>query len=240
MINLDKTYLRKDVRYLLAMSMGVDSVAAFMYLMDKGYNVYPIHFNHKLRDRNDIMEERYRELCAALQIDPIVGRGCFDDDATEADFREARFRFFGVTVSNILGDWVSNDYPCLITAHHLNDWVESYLMNCLRGHPDHAPFKTVDYRSLYDDDSSYYRVIHPFLASKKSDLVEYAERNFIAGQRGIGWVVNDDSNNGVKRSRRNWIRNILIPLLSGVDINLEKFALRKVISEQEIRKYHHQ
>lgn len=228
MIKLDKTFLCKSKRYVLAMSMGVDSVAAFMYLRDKGYSVYPVHFNHRLRERNDIMEKRYRELCAALHIEPIVDWGCFDDDATEADFRKARLRFYDRSVSSVLGHWVHNGYPGLITAHHLNDWVENYLMNCLRGHPIHTPIKPVAVR-YPDKPNSAYHFIHPFLASRKSDLVEYAERNFIAGIRGIGWVVSDESNSVLKGSRRNWVRNILVPLLGGVEVNLEKFALRQIM-----------
>lgn len=56
MIKLIKNILPKEKEYFFAISMGVDSVAGYLFLKNKGYTVHPIHFNHKLRNQNDAME----------------------------------------------------------------------------------------------------------------------------------------------------------------------------------------
>jgi tRNA(Ile)-lysidine synthase TilS/MesJ len=104
----------------------------------------------------------------------------------------------------------------IITAHHLNDWVESYLMNCLRGNPERRPFEVLT-------DFGNFRVIHPFLLTKKVDFHQYIERNMM-----MKFFVEDETNFITKGSRRNWVRNDLIPSLKSQDISLEKYAKRCV------------
>ena len=48
----------KHQQIFVALSMGVDSLAAFFYLQKLGYNVTALHFNHKLRKQNDLMEKK--------------------------------------------------------------------------------------------------------------------------------------------------------------------------------------
>lgn len=211
MIKIIKQIAPKDKHYFIAVSMGLDSVAALFWLRNKGYNITPLHFNHNLRAQNGTMQERFLQLCKDLNLEgrTDVGIGL----KTEDDCRKARLKFY----SNVANNGI------IITAHHLNDWVESYLLNCLRGHPNHTPFELV---SEFPD----FRIIHPFLLSKKLDFKQYLERN--------GWmkyVVEDSSNNIVKGSRRNWVRTAIIPQMTAQKLSLEKFAKRRILKKISVK-----
>ena len=92
MIKIIKQIVTLDKPCYFAISMGVDSVAAYLWMVNKGYKVTPIHFNHGLRDQNDLMESKFIELCGATNKKPIVGKG--SNLSTEADCREARLNFY--------------------------------------------------------------------------------------------------------------------------------------------------
>lgn len=207
MIKIIKPILSKDEHYYLSLSMGIDSVAIFHFLLSKNYKITPIHFNHGLRKQNDIMEEKFHNICEKFRLKGKSTKG--SGFITEAECRSARLGFYELVASN----------GKIITAHHLNDWVESYLLNCFRGKPNHKPFELIS-------EFPKFKILHPFLKSRKKDFKQYALRNGL-----IEFVVEDETNNIVKGSRRNWIRNILIPMMKDQKLNLEKYALRKIQEE---------
>jgi tRNA(Ile)-lysidine synthetase-like protein len=206
MIKVIKSILPKNQQYYLAVSMGVDSVAALFWLRSKGYKITPLHFNHNLRPQNYTMQERFFDLCNDFNFNGKSDVGL--NLITEADCRKARLDFYAREAAG----------STIITAHHLNDWVENYLLNCFRGHPNHIPIPL-------ESNFNNFNLIHPFLLSKKSDFKQYLERN--------GWlkyVVEDESNNVVKGSRRNWVRNAIIPEMERQKLSLENYAKRKINS----------
>jgi tRNA(Ile)-lysidine synthase TilS/MesJ len=204
MIKVIKQILPKDRHYHLAVSMGVDSVAALMWLRSKGYKVTPLHFNHNLRSQNGTMQNKFLELCSFLGLEGKTDIGI--NLKTEAECRDARLNFYSKAAQG----------GTIITAHHLNDWIESYLLNCLRGHPAKHPFEL---ESKFPN----FNVIHPFLPSRKEDFKQFLERN-----GWMEWVVQDESNSVVKGSRRNWIRGAMIPQMKSQKLSLEKYAKRRI------------
>ena len=72
--------------------MGVDSVAGYLFLKNKGYTVHPLHFNHKHRNQNDMMANKFVELCNSTNERPIVGYG--ENLQTEAECSNARLNFY--------------------------------------------------------------------------------------------------------------------------------------------------
>lgn len=205
MIKIIKQLLPKDSHYHVAVSMGVDSVAALLWLRWKGYSFTPLHFNHNLRAQNGTMQERFLELCGFLGTEgkTEIWRKGF---GTESECRDARLDFYSRAAKG----------GTIITAHHLDDWIESYLLNCLRGHPNKHPFNL---QSKFPD----FTVIHPFLLSRKRDFKQFLERN-----DWMKWVVEDQSNAVIKGSRRNWIRCNIIPEMTRQRLSLEKYAKRRV------------
>lgn len=210
MIKIIKDVAPKNQRYYFAVSMGVDSVSAYFWMKMKGYDVTPIHFNHRLRKQNDLMETKFVELCDATNAPKIIGYG--KDLNTEADCRVARLKFY---------ESVVEEDANILTAHHLNDWVESYLLNCFRGHPNHTAISFVS-------DFVKFSLVHPFLLTRKSDFVQFAERNNL-----MRFVVTDETNSTTVGSRRNWIRNVIVPEMTNQKLSLEKFAEKRIKKELE-------
>ena len=204
MIKIIKEILPKDKKYYFAVSMGVDSVAAYLFLRSKGYKVTPVHFNHKLRIQNDLMEQKYIELCKFTNVYPIVGHG--ENLTTESDCRNARLNFYKQFCHN----------ETIITAHHMNDWIESYLLNCFRGQPNND---CIELTSEFES----FKIIHPFLLSRKKDFEQYLERNNY-----LCYTIQDETNFICKGSRRNWIRKQIFPEMIKNKLSLEKFAERKI------------
>jgi tRNA(Ile)-lysidine synthetase-like protein len=211
MIKIVKQVLPKDRHYHVAVSMGSDSVAALFWMRWKGYDITPVHFNHNLRAQNGVMHDKFLELCHHLGLDKksevwLKGFG------TEAECRDARLEFFARECRG----------STIVTAHHLDDWVESYLLNCFRGHPNHHPFEL---ESQFPD----FKIAHPFLPTTKRDFTEFLERN-----GWTEWVVRDETNSSTSGSRRNWIRHNIIPEMSRQKLSLEKYARRRIKRLAEI------
>jgi len=207
MIRVIGELLDRSRPYFVALSMGVDSLAAFFWLKNNGYQITPVHFNHGLRPQNDEMLNQFLKLCDDFNLSGLHESGC--GLKTEQDCREARLAFYAKVGGSIL------------TAHHLNDWVEGYLLNCFRGHAEHTPIP------LWSDFPNF-RLIHPFLLSRKKDFFEYLERN-----DWIRYTVEDESNSFLKGSRRNWVRSVIVPEMIAQKISLEKFAKKNILSAVE-------
>jgi tRNA(Ile)-lysidine synthetase-like protein len=205
MIKAVKQVLPKDRKYHVAVSMGADSVAALFWMRWKGYEVTPMHFNHNLRAQNAVMHDRFLRLCEKLGLEgesEIWGKGF----GTEAECRDARLDFYRRKAKR----------ETIVTAHHLDDWVESYLLNCFRGHPNKNPFEL---ESRFPD----FTIVHPFLPTSKRDFEEFLERNGWAH-----WVVQDETNSSTSGSRRNWIRHNILPEMARQKLSLEKYAKRRI------------
>lgn len=204
MIKIIEEIAPRENEYFVAVSMGVDSLSALFWLKSKGYQVTPLHFHHNLRPQNDEMLQRFLELCKEFNLDGRYETGY--NLKTESQCREARLSFYSRAAKN----------GKIITAHHLDDWIEAYLLNCFRGHPDHTP---IPLTSNFED----FCLIHPFLLSTKNDFQQYLRRN--------GWikyVVEDESNKVIKGSRRNWVRHAIIPSMAEQKLSLVRFATKKI------------
>ena len=105
----------------------------------------------------------------------------------------------------------SLDFP-VITAHNLDDCVETWIFSSMHGAP-----KVINY--------SYGNVIRPFLLVKKSEIVNYAVRH------NLSWVE-DESNLDISYMR-NYIRHEIVPRALVVNPGIHKVVARKVKERNE-------
>jgi len=195
--------------------MGVDSVAAAHYCvtkLSKQYNriISPRHFNHNLRKQNDLMETSYISMLCDVRFrqmghKPINLMG-YIKDKSEDGLRQARL------------EYIKNNVDCtiFITAHHLDDATESYMMNVLRGKEGFLPIPFIT-------EVGSNLIVHPFIFTKKADFRQYAERNDL-----MQYVVEDETNKVTKGSRRNFIRNEIMPLLQREKMGLSTIVEKKM------------
>lgn len=185
-----------------AVSMGEDSVALSHFLSQGFRRICLVYVNHgtSYADSAQAKFEQYihwlnKQRKSKFPITGIVKKNNnYTEGMSEAELRDIRY--------NLIGDAIkenSNNGEVII-CHHLNDCVESYLMNCLNGVPEYAPIPKVTVRD------KTYRVIRPFLTTSKKSIINYINNNNLSE-----WVVQDPSNNDTEYSRRNWLRHSVIP-----------------------------
>lgn len=192
-------------------SCGVDSIAAAHYCTKKYKRLVTLrHFNHRLRPQNDLMQKTYIKFIAddknySIEGYPPIDLTNYIKDKTEDGLRKARIEYI---INNI-------DCTIFITAHHLDDATESYMMNVLRGKEGYIPIPFIT-------EVGSNLIVHPFLFTKKADFIQYAQRNDL-----LKYVVEDETNKVTKGSRRNFIRNDILPLL-----DREKMGLRTIVEKK--------
>lgn len=193
----------------LAFSGGVDSLAVAHFLKQGGRDVSLLHFNHGCEYSDDI-EAKCRHIAEYLELPLSVGVIANPEpppgESLEAYWRRERYRFFRVFACG-------PDFPHqkVITCHHLDDAVESWVWSSLHGNP-HLIQR--DYKFL----------IRPFLLTEKADFVNYAERHRL--------VAVDDPYNRDNRLTRNYIRCNLLPHAYHVNPGLKKVIKKKYLNNE--------
>lgn len=210
------TYQTATITVML--SSGVDSVAIAHFVAKNKHQlsnilgvpttslvVQAFHFNHKLRDQNDLMEKSAVAFCNDFNI-PLTLKQSSGILVSEAHARNARMTALTESIKDSI----------TLTAHHLNDCVESYLLNTLRGHEGYLPIPF--FTKLQNCVMS-----HPFIFNTKNDFIEYC-KHFNLNK----YIVEDETNKTTKGSRRNLIRNEILPILHRENIVLNKTISNKM------------
>lgn len=193
--------------FTVAVSGGVDSISAAHLLWRMGYNITVAHYNHNYQSCNREMMESVMDFCEdhkiKLYLEEREWRHIPDIGGNvEAVLRESRMKFFRSLNQHI------------ICCHHLDDAVEQYFLNFLRGCPEYIPIR---WETLLKDSNK--SILHPFLATVKEDFETYAENNDL-----MKYVVEDPTNKD-NSFRRNWTRNEILP-------QFKEFGLRKIVRKK--------
>lgn len=182
---------------LLALSGGPDSVYLFHRLIKEGRSFIVAHLNHQIRAESDADEAFVRALAKkhgltfeSKRIDVSAWAKTQKKSLEEAG-RILRYAFFEELRQKHHAEWI-------VTAHHLNDNLETVLMNrqrgCnLRGEIGMQEFDTA--RHLW----------RPLLNTSKAEILTYLNRHRLP--------YRIDSTNEDLRYTRNRIRHKTIPAL---------------------------
>lgn len=189
----------------IAFSGGVDSLAVAHFLKKGGRKVTLLHFNHGC-EFSDEIERQCRQQAVLLDA-PIVVRAinepeCPTGQSLEAYWRGERYKFLSVF-----------DKDPVITCHHLDDAVETWVWSCL-----HGEGKLINYQM-----GNY---IRPFLLNEKETFIEYA--------RGRGLKPVDDPYNRETHLIRNYIRANLLPHAYYVNPGLKKVIKKKYLAHENV------
>lgn len=197
-------------RYLVAVSGGLDSVVLCDLLRRQGYTFVIAHCNFGLRGGESERDEGFvRELAASLQTVAHVKR--FDTASfasqnglsVQEAARELRYAWFeGLLTEDRQNPEVSGGrrHPLrLLTAHHLDDSIETLLINLCKG------TGIAGLRGILPDSG---RALRPLLFAAREEIEEYAEAV------GLRWV--EDSSNREVKYTRNRVRMELLPAMEGI------------------------
>ncbi len=211
--------LRKDGKYLVALSGGADSVSLLLILKSLGYQIEAVHCNFHLRGEESDRDERFCvDLCAEESIP--LHRVHFETQAyaelhkvsTEMAARELRYKYF----EQLRMDMQADD---ICVAHHRDDSVETILLNLVRG---------TGIQGLTGIAPRNGHLIRPLLCVGRLDLEDYLS------QRGQKFVT--DSTNLVDDVRRNKIRLRVIPLLKEINPKAVENIYKSSLYLREVEK----
>lgn len=167
------------MKYLVAVSGGVDSVALLDTLSQvEGNELVVAHFDHGIRSDSAEDERFVRMLAEKYGHQYVSRREELGEDASEAHARSRRYAF--------LREQAKAHDAKIVTAHHLDDLVETVAINLHRG---------TGWRGLAPFHSSISR---PLVHTPKVDIITYAKK------RGLAW--REDSTNASDAYLRNRLR----------------------------------
>ena len=198
-------------RILLTVSGGLDSMVMLHLFASAGFRVSVAHCNFQLRaDESDSDEQFVAVECKQLQIPFYSKRFATNNYATEKGIstqmaaRDLRYAWF-----NELAEQEKFDF--IATAHHLNDAVETTLLNLISG-------RGLD--GFTGIPATNGRIIRPLLFATRTDIENYA------ADYSIAW--REDSSNQSDDYKRNFIRHQVIPQLKQLNPGLEESISRSI------------
>ncbi|MBD2811531.1 tRNA lysidine(34) synthetase TilS [Xenorhabdus sp. Vera] len=191
-------------KILVGFSGGLDSTV-LLHLLVRLRDEYPqtdrdlivlraMHIHHGLNVKADFWVDHCRQVCADWKVDFCTEKVNLDirQNGIEAAAREARYQSFQQALQQD---------EILITAQHLDDQAETFLLALKRGSgpaglssmPSCMPFARTT-------------LIRPLLNASRAELEEYAQ------EQGLKWV--EDDSNQDDRYDRNFLRLHIMPLLN--------------------------
>jgi tRNA(Ile)-lysidine synthase len=209
MLTFNKKYFPNS-KFILALSGGIDSIAACDFLSKKKFNFHAVHVNNKFIEQDDQIAEKVEAFCddRFVPYTILTAQEKYKKGSKEDFCRNVRYELL-----RKYADEYNFNFIC--TAHHLDDCVESYFMNFLKGHPEHTP---IQYFCKYPEVT----IFRPFLLNKKSDFAEYAKKNNLAP-----YILEDELNADLALMR-NWSRKVILPMIEQKYKGLHKVVFKKM------------
>ena len=193
----------KGKKILIACSGGLDSVVLSRLFKELNYDISLAHCNFSLRGKESDEDEKFVILLADKLSIPIFNKK-FNTKAykikhklsTQVAARQLRYQWFEEVCTE-------HSFDYLATAHHLDDDLETFLINLSRG---------TGLRGLIGIPLINEKIIRPFLNFPRADILQYAK------EKNSPW--REDSSNQTSDYLRNKLRIEVIPRLKEVDHNL--------------------
>lgn len=187
---------------LLAISGGIDSMVLLELFRNLPYTIAVAHCNFGLRAaESDGDEDFVKQWCAKNNIRFFTTRFATQEYAEtekcsiQLAARELRYNWFSALLEN-------EGFDYLLTAHHLDDTLETFLINLTRG---------TGLDGLIGIPAQNGTVIRPLLPFGRDEIETYATTNSIAWR--------EDSSNASDKYLRNRLRHQVVPILKELNPN---------------------
>ncbi len=193
------THNKQGNRLIIALSGGIDSVVLLHILSTLAkqlpFKLSAVHVNHGISINAHLWSEFCCNLCYALGVPIHVAYLQIRKESgksLEAIARDERYRIF----SGLYADYV-------VQAHHLDDQVETLLLQLLRG----AGIRGLSAMPVVRKQNFAHapKILRPLLEVSRSVIESYAQQN------NLKWM-NDESNDSI-RFDRNFLRHEILPII---------------------------
>ncbi len=192
-------------KLLVAVSGGNDSMAMCELLKEGGFNFAVAHCNFTLRGAESDADASFVEgYCLRNKIKYFYNS--FDTASyakknrisTQMAARELRYEWFEQLIKR-------NKFDHLLTAHHLNDNIETFFINLLRGS---------GINGLKGIEPKKDKKVRPLLFATREQIEKYI--------RAKGIIYREDSSNKEDKYLRNKLRHYLVPELKTMNPSIEQ------------------
>ncbi len=207
-INEHSLFTQSD-RVLVAVSGGIDSMVLAELMQQGGFSFGVAHVNFGLRGADSDADASFVENMALrygvpfhlTQFDTLAeatSRG----ESTQVTARQLRYEWFHELQQQ-------HGYVAIATAHHLNDVLETVLLNLTRG-TGLAGLRGMPIQS--DVAATGPRIVRPLWFATRTAIDVYAQSH------GVQW--RNDSSNASDKYSRNQIRHHVVPVLEQINPGL--------------------
>ena len=190
----------KNELLLVTVSGGRDSVVLLMILKQLGYQIAVAHCNFGLRDKESDLESVFVEnLCRQLNV------AFYQKHFDTKKIAKANKESIQMTARTIRYEWFSNlsseiKSSKIITAHHLDDQIETFLINFSRG---------TGLKGLTGIPMVRGSIVRPFLSVNRDEINAFVQENKV--------IYCEDSSNADDKYLRNKIRQNFTPILKEIN-----------------------
>ena len=187
-------------KLILATSGGLDSMVMAHLFNELDYDFAIAHCNFQLRGIESFEDQNFVQEFASKIQRPFFSTQ-FDTAAFAADYklstqvaaRELRYSWFDELLE-------TEGYHYILTAHHSDDNLETFIINLSRG---------TGLEGLVGIPEQTEKLLRPLLPYSRLEIKEFAEKS------GIKW--REDSSNASSKYVRNKIRHELVPILKEIN-----------------------
>ena len=186
-------------RYLLAYSGGLDSHVLLHLLAQPGaaagYGLRAVHVNHNIQPQSRAWARHCQDVCRDLGValeTLEVDASAPDGESPEAWARQQRY----AAIEKIMAEG-----EILLTAHHQDDQLETFLLRLLRGA---GTLGLGSMRPLREFGKGLHA--RPLLSHPRAQLLDYA------GRHQLTWI--EDPSNTEQRFDRNYLRHEVLPMIA--------------------------
>ena len=182
----------------IACSGGVDSMVVTNFLLNSRRKIKLAFFNHDTQNSKKA-QSFVENFAQNRKLDLTIGRvsGNKGRRSLEEFWRDERYHFF---------DRLDSDF--IITCHHLDDCVETWVMSAMHGKPKLIPYQREN-------------IFRPFLMTSKSEILRYANKKNIE--------YSEDLSNKDTTFTRNYVRHTMMPHILRVNPGIRTTMRKKML-----------
>jgi tRNA(Ile)-lysidine synthetase-like protein len=184
----------------IAFSGGIDSTVVVDFLTRYNAHDVTLMFFHHGTHTSDLALEFVSNYASSKNLPLLIGRlprNRYSYESLEEFWRIERYKFLNSVSETV------------ITCHHLDDVLETWLFSSFHGCPKLIPITNNN-------------IIRPFLLTKKSEFIKWSTRY------NVSWI--EDSSNSNLSFARNRIRHNIVPEVLKINPGIYKVLSKKLLN----------
>lgn len=210
----------KEDFLLLAISGGVDSVVLADLLHTHQFNWAMAHCNFSLRSKDADEDEQF-----VLELSKKYSVKCFSIKFDTLQYAEKHGLSIQIAARELRYKWFNelmktHSFNYLLTAHHLDDNIETVLLNQIRG---------TSIKGLAGIPLKQNNIVRPLLNFTKEEILNYAHTRNLK--------YREDISNTKDKYQRNFIRLNIIPLIKQLQPQLYSVFQNNIQNFNESKKF---